>query len=352
MISTLPLFALFSLAPAPLLALAALGGGVWLWLALAYVTLLSTLADLTMRRVSPAMDPDAPAWPANLISVVLALCHFPLLAGVVHALSGATGLAPGARAALFMAAGYYFGQVGNANAHELIHRANRFLHGLGKWVYISLLFGHHTSAHLKVHHVRVATPEDPVWPRPGEGFYRFAPRAWLGGFTAGWAAENALRRHARGHTGPHPYVLYTGGAALCLALAGIVDGPGGFFAYLLLAAFTHAQLLLSDYVQHYGLVRERRGQGYEPVSAAHSWNSRHWFTSLMLLNAPRHSDHHAHPARPYPALRLPGEGEAPRMPHALPVMAAIGLIPPLWRRMMKRELARWEAIRQGRSQET
>jgi alkane 1-monooxygenase len=60
-----------------------------------------------------------------------------------------------------------------------------------------------------------------------------------------------------------------------------------------------------------------------------------------MLNAPRHSDHHAHPARPYPALRLPAPEAAPRLPWSLPLACMIALAPPLWRRAIAPRLAAW-----------
>jgi alkane 1-monooxygenase len=59
-----------------------------------------------------------------------------------------------------------------------------------------------------------------------------------------------------------------------------------------------------------------------------------------MLNAPRHSDHHAHPSRPYPALRLAETGAEPMLPRSLPVMAAIAMVPPAWKQVMGRELKR------------
>jgi alkane 1-monooxygenase len=91
---------------------------------------------------------------------------------------------------------------------------------------------------------------------------------------------------------------------------------------------------LSDYVQHYGL---RRAAG-ERVATAHSWNAPQWFSSSLMLNAPRHSDHHAHPTRPYPALRL--EDDAPILPWPLPLACFVALIPRLWRRKMARALTK------------
>ena len=62
-----------------------------------------------------------------------------------------------------------------------------------------------------------------------------------------------------------------------------------------------------------------------------------------MVNAPRHSDHHAHPARPYPALRLTPENPRPMLPYSLPVMASIATLPHLWRRVMDRRVARMRA---------
>jgi alkane 1-monooxygenase len=61
-----------------------------------------------------------------------------------------------------------------------------------------------------------------------------------------------------------------------------------------------------------------------------------------MLNAPRHSDHHAHPGRPYPALRLPDAEDAPRLPWPLPLACMIALCPPLWKRAIRPHLRRWQ----------
>ncbi len=46
---------------------------------------------------------------------------------------------------------------------------------------------------------------------------------------------------------------------------------------LALAAYAQMQLLLSDYVQHYGLRRKTSENGKpEPVGPQHSWNAPAW----------------------------------------------------------------------------
>lgn len=334
----MPAFALATLLPLPLIALGASFGGVWVWLALGWLTVLTATLDILVRRSLP--PGDAREFPlADGLSILLALGHLGLLALVVHAL-GADDLTSLEKAGVFAATGLCLGQIGNANAHELIHRTGRGLRGLGIAVYVALLYGHHASAHTLVHHVRVATRDDPATARLGESFYRYAWRAWRGSFREGWRAESARAARIARPILRHPYGLYLGGAALMLALAMALGGVKGMVLYLLLAGFAQAQLLMSDYVQHYGLIRRARPDGRpEPVGARHCWNAAHPASSAMMLNAPRHSDHHAHPARPYPALTLPKD--APTLPHSLPVMACIALWPRLWRQVMDGRATLW-----------
>ncbi|SOC08813.1 alkane 1-monooxygenase [Rhodobacter maris] len=341
-------FALMTFVPVVLILFSALFGGLWAVLALAWMLIGIDLVD---RRL-PGPSPDAPEgaeFPAaDTLSKALAITHFVLLVIVVGAIAGFAGTGIVSRILLLVAAGLWFGQVSHANAHELIHRPERGLFSLGKWVYVTLLFGHHVSAHRLVHHAAVATPQDPATATLGESFWSFAPRAWIGGFKAGLEIEKARAAQRKAALGPkpglkarlaalNPYVLYLLGGSWCVIGAVLFFGWGGLFAYLALCGYAQLQILLSDYVQHYGLLRRQIAPGqYEPVSEAHSWDATETLSSLVMLNAPRHSDHHAHPTRPYPALRL-GDIAAPGrpiLPHSLRVMAALALVPSKWRAAM------------------
>lgn len=331
------LFALATLTPVPLLLAGAIAGGWWIALALLFLTTVTFTLDRLIAHAAPNAPEGAEFPAANGLSVTLALAHFSLMVAGVAALSGTTGLSPLARVAAFFAFGLFFGQVSNANAHELIHRNTRPLRLLGTWVYISMLFGHHASAHPRVHHRYVATPKDPNSARLGESFYSFAPRAWIGSFREGLRAEQALRNGGR-----TPYPTYVAGGIGLLVLSALAFGLPGLIAHLALAGYGTAQLLMSDYVQHYGLTRAELSPGkYEPTGSRHSWDAPHWFSGYLMLNAPRHSDHHAHPARIYPALRLAGAEPGPTLPYSLPVMATLALLPRRWHRMMDKRAAGW-----------
>jgi alkane 1-monooxygenase len=283
---------------------------------------------------------------------VLVAMHFLVLVLTVAGVSGATGLGLLDGIALLVAGGLYLGQVGGAVAHELIHTADPRQRRVGRWMLIALLHGHHETAHLRIHHRYVATPDDPATPRLGEGFYGYAGRAWLGGLTAGWEIERSLAR-LRQEDLPwwrHPYAEYLGGALVFLLAATFFFGPSGLIAILLVAGFAQGQILLLDYIQHYGLRRRRiDDEDFEPVAPWHAWNAPHRGSAALTLNATRHSDHHMNAARPFAELSLPDAREAPRLPLSLPVMAAMALVPPLWRWRMDRTARGWQKrIDEGR----
>lgn len=338
------MFAAVSMTPVLLICLAAVFGGWWVLVALLYVTLFTFAMDQLVTIASDTEQPESEFPAADGLSTVLALSHFCLLALVVWALSSHSQLGFFGSLGLFVAAGMFFGQVSNSNAHELIHRSDRWLFNLGKWVYISMLFGHHTSAHLLVHHRFAASEYDPNSAEMGESFYTFAMRAWIGAARAGYEMETDRRKNQRYDPSwySHPYVSYVLGGLASLTVAFVIGGWGGLLALVLLAAYAQMQLLLSDYVQHYGLRRAHHSNGkLVPVGLHHSWNAPHWMSNYLMLAAPRHSDHHSHPDRPYPALRLPDPEVAPSLPYSLPTMATIALFPRLWRRVMDPLVGHW-----------
>ena len=92
-------------------------------------------------------------------------------------------------------------------------------------------------------------------------------------------------------------------------------------------------LELVNYVEHYGLHRERNENGrYERVRPEHSWNSNHPLGRALLFDLTRHADHHAYPARPYPVLRH--HDDALQLPTGYPGMMVLALVPPLFINVM------------------
>nr|WP_153214988.1 alkane 1-monooxygenase [Tritonibacter litoralis] len=305
-------------------------GGAWSWAALITITLGAAVLDVMRYR------PNAPhKTSGSLLLALVGASHFSTLLLVLARIPDV----PLAEALpLALAAALAFGQISHPAAHEMIHNSARPLRHLGRAVYGSLLLGHHASAHMRVHHVHVGTDQDPNSAPRGMGFYRFFLRAWIGSFLAGAQAETTARRRQSPspHWLTHPYVGHFLWAALTLSVAGF-SGPFGLIACLGICLYAQAQVFLADYVQHYGLRRAIRSVGKpEPVGPQHSWNAPHWYSAAMMLNAPRHSHHHMAPRTPFPALEL--TPQMPTLPYSLPVMAVIALVPPVWRRLMARQI--------------
>ena len=336
----LPIFAAVTLTAPALIAAGAIWGSVWALSGWLWISVLAAILDEFVNMTLATAEGDE--FPAAVgLTITLAVVHMAVWVLVIATAGGATGLVTWEKCLVIFSAGLFMGQVSNSNAHELIHRPSRWLRRAGRWVYISVLFGHHCSAHPLVHHIHVGTHADPSTARRGEHFYRFFFRAWKGSFIEGLRAENKRFPRSNKPTWKHPYVAYILGAIVVMMAAFIIGGPKGLLAGLFLAGFTQLQLMQADYVQHYGLFRKTLPNGkYEPVSERHSWNTPHIMSSALMLNAPRHSDHHANPIRPFPSLRL--SNEIPMLPRSLPVMAVLALFPKTWHRVMDPRAAQWQ----------
>jgi alkane 1-monooxygenase len=227
--------------------------------------------------------------------------------------------------------------VGINTAHELGHKRASLERWLSKIALAPTGYGHFFIEHNRGHHVRVATPEDPASSRLGESFYRFWPRTVAGSLRSSWELE--VERFAR--QGKRPWTLrndmlnaWAMTLVLFAALA-IAFGPGILPYLLLQAVFGFSLLEVVNYLEHYGLLRQKREDdpdGYERTRPDHSWNSDNVSSNVLLYHLQRHSDHHAHPMRRFQALRH--FDEAPELPSGYGTMIVLAMIPPLWRRVM------------------
>jgi alkane 1-monooxygenase len=228
-------------------------------------------------------------------------------------------------------------------AHELGHKTAAWERWLARITLAPVAYGHFYVEHNRGHHARVATPTDPASARLGESYWAFLPRTMIGSLRSAWQLE-ALRLQAQGRPAVHwrnqilqtwamTLVLY---AAICAAV-GLQVLP-----FLLVQALYGISLLeVVNYIEHYGLLRPVGPDG-RPVRCTpqHSWNSSHVVSNLFLYHLQRHSDHHAHPARRFQALRH--FAESPQLPAGYAAMLVIAYVPPLWFAVMdKRVLAHY-----------
>ncbi len=220
-------------------------------------------------------------------------------------------------------------------AHELGHKRASSEKWLSRVALAQTGYGHFFIEHNRGHHVKVATPEDPASSRLGESFWAFLPRTVVGSLRSSWGIETTrLDRLGQSHWGIHNDILSAWAMTIVLfAGLGIAFGPV-VLPYLLAQAVIGFSLLeVVNYLEHYGLRRQKREDGrYERCLPAHSWNSNNVASNVLLYHLQRHSDHHANPTRRYQALRH--VDEAPQLPTGYAGMIVLAWFPPLWRRVM------------------
>jgi alkane 1-monooxygenase len=202
---------------------------------------------------------------------------------------------------------------------------------------------HFMHEHNKHHHKMVSTLEDPATARYGEPVYLFWFRSMTGVYLWAWRLERKrLKRKGI------PFLSFKNQMITDhLVEISLVAAIGYFFGlvtvgYFLAAAFIgHLVLETVNYIEHYGLAREKIGDRYERVMPCHSWNSDHLLGRLNLFELSRHSDHHYRASRKYQILRH--MDDSPQMPTGYPGMMILSTIPPLWFNVMNPRVHRVKA---------
>ena len=282
--------------------------------------------------------PDLPAWPFDgllALLVAIQLLNVGLLAWVFTFQSFWSVDALAAVLVVGASSGYS----GIVVAHELIHRPSRRAQLVGRALLCTVMYEHFYTEHIRGHHVRVGTPEDPATARFDESFQRFYLRTVPAQFRSAWRLETRrlgdeamplLDRRQLGNRVLHGVVAECG---LALAILGLC-GPASFAVFLIQAVFASRALEVVNYFEHWGLVRT--GKRVEP---ADSWDTHSRFTYYALTGLTRHADHHANATRPYQQLRVrPG---APLLPRGYIAMFPLVLARNReFRRLMTEELRR------------
>lgn len=219
--------------------------------------------------------------------------------------------------------------------HELGHKKSKLERNLATSVLAMGAYGHFAIDHNRGHHRHVATPEDCASSRMGETLYAFALHELPGAFRRAWRLERGrLDRHEWPVWSLHNEIVRAGLITVTVT-AGLTIAFGPIMMpYLLTTYFIGAfHLTMANYIEHYGLLRQKRTNGlYERCQPHHSWNSNHICSNWALYHLQRHSDHHANPGRRYQSLRH--FDDLPTLPNGYFGMFLVALIPPLWFRVM------------------
>jgi alkane 1-monooxygenase len=240
--------------------------------------------------------------------------------------------------------GILCGAFGINVGHELGHRRTRFEQNLSKAALIGSLYVHFFIEHNRGHHATVSTPDDPASLPKGRTLFGH----WIRSVPATWLEAWNIEKTRLARKGISPWSLQNEHIRLQLVqaavvlLMGLAFGPAATLGFAGAATVGFLLLETVNYVEHYGLARNKKDNGkYERVQPHHSWNSDHPVGRAILFDLSRHSDHHANPGRPYHVLRrFP---EAPQFPTGYPGMVLLATCPPLFFKVMDPLVDHWQA---------
>jgi alkane 1-monooxygenase len=245
------------------------------------------------------------------------------------------------------------GGLGITVAHELGHKKDKIDRLTSQFLLLQVCYMHFYIEHNRGHHVRVATPEDPATSRKGETFYSF----WWRTVTQGWLSAWQLEKERLHKKGLPTYSLSNAmlwyvflPLAFCVLLTTALSLLNQQFAYQVpiffaLQSFIGFSLLEAvNYIEHYGIIRRKTAADrYERVTPLHSWNANELLSNCFLFQLQRHSDHHAHAAKPYQVLNH--VESSPQLPAGYPAMILLALVPTAWFALIDKRLEAWEKVR-------
>ena len=196
-------------------------------------------------------------------------------------------------------------------AHELIHRPRPYQQMLGRLLLYSVCYEHFIIAHLRGHHLSVATPQDIATARLSESFKHYWKRVYIGHFKYAWHFEQkrlGLSHHPSLHYKILANSVLQGLVIEILLLIFIVMSFGwtaGFiFLYQALAAVRLLETI--NYYQHWGL---EQGQTKNTLA----WVNQSSLSEYALIGLANHIAHHKNAALSFH--QKPYLDQGPKMPY-------------------------------------
>jgi len=295
------------------------------WVAPLFILPIAVCVRADRKSPPERRQPSAhmPAWPFDLLLVALAVIQLANVA-LLARLFGEQSLLSMDAVVGMVVVGSASGYSGIVVAHELIHRPHKGWQQIGRLLLCSVMYEHFYTEHVRGHHVRVGTREDPATARFGESFTAFYFRTVPAQFRSAWRLETARLGdvHMKWYD---PRLLRSRVVHGLVVEWGIVFGifslfgPAAVVVHLAQAFWATRALEVVNYFEHWGLTRTTRR-----VLPQNSWDTHSWFTYYALTGLSRHADHHAFASRPYQALRV--WEESPILPRGYLAMFPLVLV--------------------------
>lgn len=329
-----------------------IAGGWWTYFSLFYAFFLIPFLELFLPGSEENMSKQEEEiakkdWRYDVIVWAIVPIQLAMMAYFLYRISQ-PGLQIYEMIGLIISFGISCGVFGINVAHELGHRNTKHEQFMAKILLWTTQYMHFFIEHNRGHHKNVSTNEDPASSRYGESLYAFYIRTLRDSWLSAWRLEK--ERLAKSSDSfwslKNEMLVYQIIQLSTLIIIFAVFGWKVLISYMA-SAFIGALLLETvNYIEHYGLRRKKiDGEYYEKVLPIHSWNSNHPIGRLMLFELTRHSDHHYMASRKYQILRH--FDQSPQMPTGYPGMMLLATIPPLWFKVMHKQIEKYKATPQG-----
>lgn len=318
-------------------------GGVWSFATVGFAFVIVPVLELLMpRSTGNYSDEEVSNRGANGFFDLLLYLNLPILYGAlvlfgINSLGGNYDL--NEMIGLVLSMGILLGTSGINVGHELGHRDSQVEQFLAKMLLLPALYMHFYIEHNRGHHKNVATPEDPSSARYDENLYAFWLRSVKHAYLHAWQLEfERLTDSGKPRFGwQNQMMQFTVAQLLYILCLILFFGLQLTVLYVVMGVISFLLLETINYVEHYGLLRNKNENGiYERVDAKHSWNSNHEAGRIILYELTRHSDHHFKANKKYQILEH--HDRSPQLPYGYPTSVLLAMVPPLWKGVMNQRV--------------
>jgi alkane 1-monooxygenase len=229
-----------------------------------------------------------------------------------------------------------FAGIGIIYGHELAHTKG-FSFVIARWMMALSGKAHFCYAHVYNHHLELGHVDDPATAPRGRSLYKHYPLSGIGQSKFLFVMEKQRlerlgvsflswqNRWIRGYFMALPTVL----------LFWFVGGWVGIGCLAIVWLISNFELEALNYLEHYGLIREK-GQ---PIDYRHSWDNSTAFTSWFFIEIGRQGDHHDRGETHFWELDEVG---SPNCGRGYFTLFALALLPPIWHKYMNEQMNKWD----------
>ncbi len=229
-----------------------------------------------------------------------------------------------------------FAGIGIIYGHELAHTKG-FSFVISRWMMALSGASHFCYAHVYNHHLELGCEDDPATAPRGRSLYMHLPISHLGqsNFLYNMEKQRLARRRKPFLTWENRWLRGYAMSLPTIFLFWFAGGWLGLGAMTLVWVIANFELEALNYMEHYGLIREKG----EPIDYRHSWDNDTAFTSWFFIEIGRQADHHDRGETHFWELDDVG---APNTGLGYFSLFALALVPPLLHAFMKPKLLAWD----------